>query len=102
MQHSANDTANQHSSSSTNKPNSNAARKQILTVPLPEPIAKNIEAITSFQTQENRELPAHQRLLETITSFFGRSIFLYLLLLLLTVLGSVLCRVNSIPTAQTA
>ncbi|MBW4623204.1 MAG: DUF1003 domain-containing protein [Cyanosarcina radialis HA8281-LM2] len=83
MKHSANDTAQQHSSSNTNKLNSNAARKQILTVPLPDPITKNIEAITSFQTQENRSLPIYQQLLETIASFFSHSIFLYLLLLLL-------------------
>jgi uncharacterized membrane protein len=84
MHHSANDTAKQPSSSDTNTLNLSAARKQILTVPLPDPITRNIETITSFQTQGNRGLPAHQRLLETITSFFGRSVFLYLLLLVLT------------------
>jgi uncharacterized membrane protein len=82
MNHSANDTAKQRSRG-INKLNFKAAQKQILIAPLPDPITRNIEAITSFQTQENRNIPAHQRLLETITSFFGRSIFLYLLLLLL-------------------
>ncbi|MGA7935115.1 MAG: DUF1003 domain-containing protein [Kovacikia sp.] len=61
-----------------------AARNQVLTAPLPDPITKNIEAITALHTQEVRHIPAHQRFLEAIATFFGRSTFLYSLLVILT------------------
>ena len=65
-------------------------RNPVFTAPLPDPITRNIEAITSLHTQEIRDIPAHQRFLEAIATFFGRSIFLYSVLLILTlwVLGS--------------
>ena len=69
---------------------SSAARNQVFTAPLPDPITKNIETITSLHTQEAQDIPAHQRLLEAIATFFGRSIFLYsmLVILALWVFGS--------------
>ncbi len=57
------------------------ARSPLLTAPLPDPVAKSIEAIIALHTQEVRDLPAHQRWLESIATFFGRPLFLYTLLL---------------------
>lgn len=59
------------------------AQNQVLTAPLPDPITKNIETITALHSQEVRDIPAHQRLLEAIAKFFGRASFLYSLLLVL-------------------
>ncbi|MBW4695236.1 MAG: DUF1003 domain-containing protein [Lyngbya sp. HA4199-MV5] len=61
----------------------NRSRQQVLTAPLPDPITRNIEAITSLHTQDVRDIPAHQRFLEAIATFFSRSTFLYSLLILL-------------------
>lgn len=61
----------------------NVARQQVFTAPLPDPITKNIAAITALHTQEERDIPAQQRFLEAIATFFGRSTFLYILLLLM-------------------
>jgi uncharacterized membrane protein len=63
--------------------NSKSARNPILTAPLPDPITKNIEAVTSLHAQEVRDIPIHQRWLEAIAMFFGRSAFLYCLLLIM-------------------
>jgi len=78
------DSTNSAVSSKTNVLNVKAGRNQVFTAPLPDPITKNIEAITSLHIQEERGTPALQRLLETSATFFGRSIFLYGLLLSLT------------------
>lgn len=59
---------------------SKKTRNPVLTAPLPDPISKNIESITSFHTQAVHQLPAHQRFLEAIATFFGKPIFLYSLL----------------------
>ncbi|HEY9735990.1 MAG TPA: DUF1003 domain-containing protein [Trichocoleus sp.] len=67
----------------TNAANLKFSRKQVLTAPLPDPITRNIEAITALHSREAREIPAHQRSLEAIATFFGRSAFLYSLLLIL-------------------
>ncbi|MEH2143537.1 DUF1003 domain-containing protein [Nostoc sp.] len=83
MTHNADYTANKHFSSCANKHKEKASRNQVITVPLPDPIAKNIEAISSLHTQEVRDIPAHQRILEAIATFFGRAIFLYSLLFIL-------------------
>jgi uncharacterized membrane protein len=83
MTHNVNDTANRSFKSEAKELNL-TPRNQVLTAPLPDPITKNIEAITSLHTQEVRDLPAYQRLLETIATFFGRSTFLYIVLILLT------------------
>ncbi|MBW4616442.1 MAG: DUF1003 domain-containing protein [Desmonostoc vinosum HA7617-LM4] len=66
-----------------NKLQEKAARNQVLTAPLPDPITKNIEAISLLHTQEVRDIPRHQRILEAIATFFGRSTFLYSLLFIL-------------------
>ncbi|MBC7973071.1 MAG: DUF1003 domain-containing protein, partial [Verrucomicrobia bacterium] len=71
------DSTNSAVSSKTNVLNVKAGRNQVFTAPLPDPITKNIEAITSLHIQEERGTPALQRLLETSATFFGRSIFLY-------------------------
>lgn len=68
---------------STHAFNVKVARNPLLTAPLPDPITRNIEAITALHTQDVRDLPAHQRLLEAIATFFSRSIFLYGLLVFL-------------------
>lgn len=60
-----------------------AAHQPMLTAPLPDPITRNIEAITALHTQGVREIPAHQRFLEAIATFFSRSTFLYSLLIFL-------------------
>ncbi len=82
MMPNAEDTANTQFSSATRNP--------VFTAPLPDPITRNIETITSLHTQEVRDIPAHQRFLESIATFFGRSIFLYsvLLILALWIFGS--------------
>jgi uncharacterized membrane protein len=54
---------------------------RIPTAPLPEQIAKNIDAIIELHTQAERDVPGHQRIVETITTFFGRPAFLYSLLI---------------------
>ena len=83
MTDNADDTANKHFSSSANELKEKASRNQVITAPLPDPIAKNIEAITSLHTQSVRDIPTHQRILEAIATFFGRATFLYSLLVIL-------------------
>ncbi|MEH2381597.1 MAG: DUF1003 domain-containing protein [Nostoc sp.] len=78
-------TANKHLSSGANKLKEKASRNHVITAPLPDPIAKNIEAIISLHTQEVRDIPVHQRILEAIATFFGRSIFMYSLLVILAI-----------------
>jgi uncharacterized membrane protein len=90
MMPSLDDITNPELNSGTYAGNLKTARNPVLTAPLPDPIAKNIEAIISLHTQEVQNIPAHQRLLEAIATFFGRSTFLYSLLfvLLLWMIGS--------------
>ncbi|MEH2349649.1 MAG: DUF1003 domain-containing protein [Nostoc sp.] len=83
MRYNADDTANKHFGSGANELKEKASRNQVITAPLPDAIAKNIEAIISLHTQEVRDIPAHQRILEAIATFFGRSTFLYSLLVIL-------------------
>lgn len=68
--------------SDSNSFSTRATHKQVLTAPLPDPITRNIEAITSLHTQDVRDIPAYQRLLEAIATFFSRSTFLYSLLII--------------------
>jgi uncharacterized membrane protein len=77
------DIAHSQVSSATHELNSKTSRNQVLTAPLPDPITKNIETIISLHTQEVQDIPAYQRFLEAIATFFGRSIFLYSLLVIL-------------------
>ncbi|MBD2413859.1 DUF1003 domain-containing protein [Nostoc calcicola FACHB-389] len=75
MKHNTEDTANELKLK--------ASRNQVIVAPLPDPIAKSIEAIISLHTQEARDIPTHQRILEAIATFFGRSTFMYSLLVIL-------------------
>lgn len=84
MRHNADDTVNKHSSSGANKLKEKTSRNQVFTAPLPDPITKNIEAISLLHTQEVRDIPAYQRILEAIATFFGRATFMYILLLVLS------------------
>lgn len=64
-----------------NPPVARQSSKTIPTVPLPDPLGQNIEAIVALQTNSHRDLPQHHRVVETATSFFGRPAFLYGILL---------------------
>ncbi|PHJ58924.1 hypothetical protein VF14_24425 [Nostoc linckia z18] len=77
MKHNTEDTANELKLK--------ASRNQVIVAPLPDPIAKNIEAIISLHTQELQDIPTHRRILEAIATFFGRSTFLYSLLVILAI-----------------
>lgn len=52
--------------------------------PLPTHIGKNIEAIVALHTSAERNLSQHQRVVEAVTAFFGRPVFLYNTLLVVT------------------
>lgn len=56
----------------------------IPTAPLPDPISQSIDAVIALHTKAERDLPRHQRILENMTSFFGRPAFLYISLLVVT------------------
>lgn len=73
------------SGSIASKPKVKKQRNSLLTAPLPDPIAKNIEAVSLLHSQEVKYIPAHQRVLENIALFFGRSIFLYSLVLMFAI-----------------
>jgi uncharacterized membrane protein len=71
----------QSSSPNTNSPSEFFAHcNSIPTAPLPDPIAKSIDAIIELHTQKERDVPKHQRILEKIAAFFGSSAFMYSLL----------------------
>jgi uncharacterized membrane protein len=44
---------------------------------LPEHVVKNVESIINLQTQQEKNIPTHQRTLEAIASAFGQPWFLY-------------------------
>ena len=50
-----------------------------------DPIAKNIETISSLHIQESSNVTNHQQILESIALFFGQPTFLYLLLVLFAI-----------------
>ncbi|MHC5721508.1 MAG: hypothetical protein ACYTX0_58210, partial [Nostoc sp.] len=57
-------------------------RQNILpTAPLPESISQNIETIIALHRRYEKDVPQHQRVVETVTAFFGRPAFLYSILL---------------------
>jgi uncharacterized membrane protein len=58
-----------------------SSKPSIPIVPLPDPIGHNIEAIVALHTSAERNVPRHQRVLETATTFLGRPAFLYISLL---------------------
>ncbi|MEH1872029.1 DUF1003 domain-containing protein [Nostoc sp.] len=75
-------------------------RQNILpTAPLPESISKNIETIIALHRRSEKDVPQHQRVVETVTAFFGRPIFLYSILLgiILWITPNVLPRSLGIP-----
>ncbi|MBE9111716.1 DUF1003 domain-containing protein [Nodosilinea sp. LEGE 07298] len=57
-----------------------STRQRILTAPLPDPIAENINAIIAIHRQESEDVAPQERLLEVVASWFSRPTFLYLLL----------------------
>ena len=57
--------------------------------PLSEQVVKNIEAIIGFQAKQKQKLPLHDRAIEKIAAFFGKSKFLYLQLLFF--IGWIIC-----------
>jgi uncharacterized membrane protein len=53
-------------------------------VPLPDPLGQNIESIIALQAKAEKDLSRTQRVVEAVTAFFGRPVFLYCILLLVT------------------
>lgn len=49
--------------------------------PLSEKVVENIEKIIGFQAKQARKLPLHDRIIDKVAAFFGKSTFLYLQLL---------------------
>ncbi|PZO22144.1 MAG: DUF1003 domain-containing protein [Leptolyngbya foveolarum] len=45
--------------------------------PLPAQVIKNIETVINLQTDQERRIPASERILSKVTAAFGRSRFLY-------------------------
>ncbi|WP_375504561.1 DUF1003 domain-containing protein [uncultured Nostoc sp.] len=75
-------------------------RQNILpTAPLPESISKNIDTIIALHRRSEKDVPQHQRVVETVTAFFGRPAFLYSILLgiILWITPNVLPRRFGIP-----
>lgn len=44
---------------------------------LPAPVLRNIETIIELETEHGRKIPAHQRAIERIATYFGQPEFLY-------------------------
>ncbi len=44
---------------------------------LPEPVRQNIETIIQLETEDGRNIPAHDRILERVATSFGHPKFLY-------------------------
>ena len=55
------------------------------TAPLPEHISQNIETIIALHTRHEQDVPGHQRVVEAVTTFFGRPAFLYSILIAIAV-----------------
>ncbi len=75
-------------------------RQNILpTAPLPESISKNIETIIALHRRSEKDVPQHQRVVETVTAFFGRPAFLYSIVvgIILWVTPNILPRRLGIP-----
>lgn len=45
--------------------------------PLPDQVVKNIETVIAVQAKQERQIPIHERFLEKVAGFFGKSQFLY-------------------------
>lgn len=63
----------------------NLARPNVKTIlpsaPLPEHISQNIETIITLHTRNEKNVPRHRRVVEVVTAFFSRPLFLYSVLL---------------------
>lgn len=53
--------------------------------PLPDPLGQNIEAVIALQAKAEKDLSQAQRIVEAATAFFGRPMFLYCILIGVTV-----------------
>jgi len=53
----------------------------IPSAPLPDPLGQNIEAIIALQARAEKDLSRTQRVVETVTAFFGRPLFLYIVVI---------------------
>jgi len=53
--------------------------------PLPDPLGQNIEAVIALQAKAEKDLSQAQRIVEATTAFFGRPLFLYCILIGVTV-----------------
>lgn len=63
-------------------PATTAKSKIMLPVaPLPDPLGQNIEAIIALQAKAEKDISPTQRVVEAITAFFGRPMFLYSILI---------------------
>lgn len=71
------------SENSQEKPQKSMSTNKVIlpTAPLPDPLGQNIEAIIALQTKAEKDLSATQRVVEKITAFFGKPLFLYCILL---------------------
>ncbi|MEP1060106.1 MULTISPECIES: DUF1003 domain-containing protein [Cyanophyceae] len=90
---------NEHPAVGLTEFNFQAHPQRVLTAPLPDPIAQSIDAIISLHRQEAQDLPAHQKSLEQISTFFGQPKFLYSLLagFLFWISGSLLSQAGLLP-----
>lgn len=52
-------------------------RNVIPTAPLPDPISETIATIIQLRAKAEQTVPRHQRIVELVTEFFGRPVFLY-------------------------
>jgi uncharacterized membrane protein len=71
----------------------------IPSAPLPDPLGRNIEAVIALQAKAEKDLSRTQRVVEAVTAFFGRPLFLYCILLVVTlwILPNVLPRQFGFP-----
>ena len=69
------------------------------TAPLPEHLSQNISAIKAMHARAEQDVSQHQRTVECVTAFFGRPMFLYSILLVVTlwILPNVLPRRFNLP-----
>jgi uncharacterized membrane protein len=56
----------------------------IPSAPLPDPLGQTIEAVIALHTKSEKDLTPTQRIVESATTFFSRPIFLYCILLVVT------------------
>jgi uncharacterized membrane protein len=56
----------------------------IPSAPLPDPLGQNIETIIALQAKAEKDLSRTQRAVEAVTAFFARPMFLYSILIVVT------------------